>query len=169
MIVLSLKLLELANWMHWKKTKDFTVSFLHNQPSVEPLIVDNQTLEVVNTIKLLGVYLSSDLKWTTHVRHISSKASKRLHAFRISILKRNSVQPSDLKTTYRSFIRPVLGYACPVWHTSLPKFLIDELEHIQKRALKIIVSHALVLLRKPDRPKVTYTRGEKGIVMQILL
>ena len=44
-------------------------------------------------------------------------------------------------TVYCSFIRPVLEYACPVWHTSLPKFLIDELEHIQKRALKIIVPH----------------------------
>ena len=99
-----------------KKTKDFTVSFLHSQPSVEPLIVDNQNLEVVNTIKLLGVYLTSDLKWTTHVRHISSKASKRLYALRI--LKRNGVQPSYLKTVYCSFIRPVLEYACPVWHTS---------------------------------------------------
>ena len=34
-----------------------------------------------------------------------------------------------------------LEYACSVWHTSLPKFLTDELEHIQKRALKIIVPH----------------------------
>ena len=47
MIVLSLKLLELANWMHWKKTKDFTVSFLHNQPLVEPLIVDNKPLRLL--------------------------------------------------------------------------------------------------------------------------
>ena len=122
-----------------KRTKNFTVSFLHSQPSVEPLIVDNQTLEVVNTFKLLGVYLTSDLKWTTHVRHISSKASKRLYALRI--LKRNGVQPSYLKTVYCSFIKPVVEYACLFWHTSLPKFLIDELEHIQKRALKIIVPH----------------------------
>ena len=84
MIVLSLKLSriselgasklqqEIDNVTQWssvnnmklnvKKTKDFTVSFLHNQPSVEPLIIDNQTLEVVNTIKLRGVYLTLDLK-----------------------------------------------------------------------------------------------------------
>ena len=43
-----------------KKTKDFTVTFLLSQPLVEPLIVDNQTLKVVNTIKLLGVYLISN-------------------------------------------------------------------------------------------------------------
>ena len=53
-----------------KKSKDFIVSFLHNQPSVEPLIVDNQTLEVVNTIKLLGVFdLRSQMDYTrqTHI------------------------------------------------------------------------------------------------------
>ena len=122
-----------------KKTKDFTVSFLINQPLAQPLIVNNQPLEAVNTIKLLGVNLTSDLKWTTHIRHISSKASKRLYALRI--LRRNGVQPSDLRKVYCSFIRPVLEYACSVWHTSLPKFLTDELEHIQRRAFKIIVPH----------------------------
>ena len=76
---------------------------------------------------------------STHIRHISSKASTRLYALRI--LRRNGVQPSDLRTVYCSFVRPVLEYACPVQHTSLPRFLTDELEHIQRRELKIIVPH----------------------------
>jgi hypothetical protein len=95
-----------------KKTKDFTVSFFINQPLAQPLIVNNQPLEAVNTIKLLGVNLTSDLKCTTHIKHISSKATKRLYALRI--LRRNGVQPSDLRRVYCSFIRPVLEYACPV-------------------------------------------------------
>ena len=35
-----------------------------------------------------------------------------------------------------SVIRPVLKYACPVWHTMLPKHLSDSVEMIQKRALR---------------------------------
>ncbi len=35
---------------------------------------------------------------STHIRHISSKASTRLYALRI--LRRNGVQPSDLRTVY---------------------------------------------------------------------
>ena len=38
-----------------KKTKEFTVSFLKNQPSLPPLTVNNQPLEAVPTTKLLGV------------------------------------------------------------------------------------------------------------------
>jgi hypothetical protein len=82
------------------------------------------------------VYLSADLKWTTHINHICSKASKRLFAIRI--LKRNGVKVWDLRNVYCSFIRPVLEYACPVWHFSLPVFLCDQIEQIQRRALKII-------------------------------
>ena len=30
------------------------------------------------------------------------------------------------------------GYACPVYHNSLPSYLSDELESLQKRAMRII-------------------------------
>ena len=59
------------------KKLNISLSFLTNQPLAQPLIVNDQTLEAVNAIKLLGVYLTSDLKWTTNIRHISSKVSKR--------------------------------------------------------------------------------------------
>ena len=84
------------------------MSFLTNQPSLQPLMVNNQHLETVHTIKLLGVYLKSDLKWIKHVTHICSKASKRLYALRL--LKHNGVQWSDLRRVFCRFIRPVLEY-----------------------------------------------------------
>ena len=75
---------------------------LKNQPSPQPLMIDNQYLEMVQTTKILGVYLTSDLKWTKHVTHICSKESKRLYALRL--LKRNGVQSRDLQKVYcRSF------------------------------------------------------------------
>ncbi len=51
----------------------------------------------------------------------------------------NTVQSSDLQRVFCSFIRPVLEYECPVWHSSLSNSLSDQIEHIQKRALKIIL------------------------------
>ena len=32
----------------------------------------------------------------------------------------------------------MLEYACPVWHTNLPKYLSENIELVQKRALKAI-------------------------------
>jgi hypothetical protein len=68
--------------------------------------------------------------------YVCSKASKRLFALRM--LKRNGVHPRDLRSVYCYFIQPVLEYACPVWHSSLPSFLSDQVEHLQRRATKVI-------------------------------
>ena len=40
--------------------------------------------------------------------------------------------------TFCTIIRPVLEYACPVWSTSLPTYLSDAIEMIQKRVLRSI-------------------------------
>ena len=115
------------------------MSFLKNQPLLPPLTVNNQPLEVVPTTKLLGVILTSNLKWSKHVEYICSKASKRLYA--LGMLKRSGIPPRDLCSVYSYFIRPVLEYACPVWHTSLSLSFRDDVEDIQRRAIRIIYPH----------------------------
>lgn len=70
--------------------------------------MDNEPLEAMSNVKLRGVYMTADFKWTTHINHICSKASKRLYALRI--LKRNGVVPNDLLNVYRNLIRPILKY-----------------------------------------------------------
>ena len=122
-----------------KKTKEFRVSFLKSEPQMEPLIINNQPIEVVKSTKLLGLNLRSDLKWSSHVEKICSKASKRLYALRT--LKRSGVPAKDLRTIYCSFIRPVMEYACPVWHSSPTMELQKEIEHVQRRALRIIIPY----------------------------
>ena len=51
---------------------------------------------------------------------------------------RNSGAPQkDLITVYCAFTRPVLEYACQVWHFSLPQYLADEIDSVQSRTLRI--------------------------------
>ena len=40
---------------------------------------------------------------------------------------------------YITVIRPILEYACQVWHFNIQNVLSEDIERIQKRALKIIV------------------------------
>ena len=44
----------------------------------------------------------------------------------------------NLITIYISVVRPVVEYACPVWNTNLPIYLSDNIEMIQKRAVRAI-------------------------------
>ena len=55
-------------------------------------------------------------------------------------LKRAGITQRDLVSVFVSVVRPGLEYACPVWHTNLPQYLSDNIEVIQKRALKVCFS-----------------------------
>ena len=107
-----------------RKTKEMIICFCRNDnhvASIPRIVLDDNDIERVTQAKVLGVTLSSDLSWNAHVNTIVSKARKQC----------------DLLRVYVSVIRPVLEYACPVWHTSLPMYLSDHIETIQKRCLRI--------------------------------
>ena len=80
--------------------------------------------------------ISNDLKWNDHVDAITSKAPRRLYL--LSQLKRASISSDDLLAFYCSVIRSVLEFSCQLFHCSLPKYLSDEIECIQRRAMRII-------------------------------
>ena len=44
----------------------------------------------------------------------------------------------DMVAYYRTVIRPVAEYACAVWHSSLTEGQTEQLEHLHRRAIKII-------------------------------
>ena len=69
------------------------------------------TLFSVPQIKYLGVHISQDLKWNSHINSTSSKANQTL-----VFLKQNlRINSSTVKEkAYKSFVHPKLEY-CTVW------------------------------------------------------
>ena len=65
-----------------------------------------------------------------------SRASRRLYI--LCSLKRNGVDRSDLLFIYLMYIRPLLEFASPVWSSSLTSKQSDDLERVQRRALRFI-------------------------------
>ena len=63
-------------------------------------------------------------------------------------LKRAEVPQDDMLHFYISIIHPVLEYAVAVWHTGLTADLSDQLEAIQKRALRIIFGGSSFYVRQ---------------------
>ena len=119
------------------KTKEMLFSF-GNPPAIDPLVMNGVEIERVHETKLLGVMITDDLKWDTHIDYVNKKASKRLYFLRR--LKRSGLDSRELIVLYVSMIRSVLEYACPVWSTCLTIGLSDTLESIQIRAFRIIDS-----------------------------
>ena len=123
------------------KCKELKISFTNSENPLEPITINNTSIEVVPSAKLLGVLISNDLKWNAHVEMMCKKVAARLYFLRQ--LKRAKVLTNDLLSFYTTCIRPVAEYAFSVFHTSLPEYLSDQLERLQKRALRTISTNAL--------------------------
>ncbi|CAB4023227.1 RNA-directed DNA polymerase from mobile element jockey, partial [Paramuricea clavata] len=129
--------LERGMELNYKKCKQMLINFLKYKGSDDenPIYVAGKPVETVSSFKLLlGVWISNDLSWNTHVDMVLKKANSRLYALRL--LKKAGLQASDIVQIYISFIRSRIEYASPVW-SSIPKSLSDILESVQKRALRI--------------------------------
>jgi hypothetical protein len=61
-----------ANYMrpNIKKTKEFRISFLKTPLAIDQLTINNISLDIVKSFKLLGITISSDLTWNIHVDDI---------------------------------------------------------------------------------------------------
>jgi len=68
-------------------------------------------VERVSRYKILGVTVSSNLKWEDHVANITSKASQRL--WFLKKLKRAGAFADDLVYYYQAIVRSIMEYACP--------------------------------------------------------
>ena len=133
---------QLVNWskssnmnINFKKTKEIILGTLGKNPP--PLLTMNELqIDRVTSFKLLGLVISSTLKWDDHVASICFKTASRLHF--LKILRRACINQSDAICLNTTVIRPILEYACPVWHSMLIKKLTSAIESQQIRAMRII-------------------------------
>ena len=52
------------------KCKEMRISFTKSQQEFEPILINGDALEVVDSVKLLGINISSDLTWNIHFTEI---------------------------------------------------------------------------------------------------
>ncbi len=79
------------------KTKELIVDFRKRQQRpYTPLMISGTPVERVSSFKYLGVNISEDLTWTTHIQTQVKKARQRLYHLRQ--LRKFRVSPAILKT-----------------------------------------------------------------------
>ena len=115
----------LENW-----TKSWQVKFnsekcevmriSHKQDkSKHPYYLSNTELRFVDSYKDLGVNMSRDLSWSNHMDVIVNKANKVLGLLKRTVGSKNK---EIFSTLYKSFVRLILEYACPVWSPHLARY-----------------------------------------------
>ena len=78
--------------------------------------------------KDLGVYVSSDLAWSTHVNQITEDA-KKMSSWVLSVFTGRA--PDLMLSLHKSMVRSMIEYSCPVWNPStIPD--IQKLESTQR-------------------------------------
>lgn len=124
------------NWqmsINFKKTVAMTFSN-KKQPLSFAYTNNGVSLARVTEFKYLGVTLTTNLKWRTHVETICNKALRKLWYLRRTL--NNSTKECKL-TAYKTLVRPILEYASVVWSPH-HKHDIAMLESVQKKAIRFI-------------------------------
>ena len=104
---------------------------LHNISSSlnQKFFIDSHEVNTVSRVRDLGIIISSDLKWASHISHIHHIASVRvfhiLRAFSSRVVW-------TLLRAFTAYVRPILEYNSSVWSPYLKKDIIL-LESIQKK------------------------------------
>ena len=102
-----------------------------------PYTLHGHKLDEDKSPKYLGVTFSDDLTWSNHIAGVAAKGQRTL-----GFAKRNFWQcPKPIReTVYKTLVRPVLEYACPVWDPHLQKDKIL-LERVQRRAARFAANN----------------------------
>ena len=113
------------------------------KPIIHKYTLHGHTLSSVPQIKYLGLNISQDLKWNSHINSVSSKANQTL-----GFLKRNiKINSQTIKEkAYKSIVRPKLEYCNTVWDPKCIKNpkegdktnhrLVYQIEMVQRRAAR---------------------------------
>ena len=128
------------NKMQINKQKTKVISFTKSKKwdfPPELTFSDGTEIECVPVVKLVGVMVSQDCKWSRNTTYICQKARTKLWILRR--MQKMELDVFQLFDVYTKEIRSILEMAVPVWHPGLTKRQSADIESIQKIAFKIIL------------------------------
>ena len=135
----------LESLQHWERTWDMEFNpckcqVIHITCSKSLVksryFMHNQELESVDAAKYLGVTISKEPSWNSHINNITSSANKTLGFVKRNVVTRNK----DIKTmAYNSLVRPQFEYASDV-RSPFTKENINKIEKVQRRAARWVTN-----------------------------
>ena len=110
-------------------------------------------VERVNSVKLLGIILSNNLKFDMHIKSLLSQCSQRIYL--IKLLRDQGLCHKKLNIIFQSLVVAKITYALPAWGGFITVALMDQINAFFRRAVKYKMTSKIFtideLLKNSDR------------------
>ena len=120
-----------------KKTKAMIFNFTDNHQFTTQLDLKGHNIEMVDQMKILGTIVNSNLSWNENCDAIIKKVNARMQLLRS--VQSFGASPEEMTHLWVVFCRSVLEQLCVVWHSSLTKENVEDLERTQKTFTKMVL------------------------------
>ena len=120
-----------------KKTKTMLFNFSKKYQFTTKLNLKNENIEMVRETKLLGTIITDQLSWDRNTEELSKKCYKRMQLLNAAAAFTSN--RAELKDIYLTYIRSIAEQSAVVWHSSLSGKNRQDLERIQKVAVRLIM------------------------------
>ncbi|KAI4894750.1 hypothetical protein NFI96_033825, partial [Prochilodus magdalenae] len=121
------------------KTKEMMVDYRKLQRGGHsPLYINGAEVEMVSSVKFLGVHLTYDLTWSLHTNKVLRSARERL--FFLRRLRKFGLPPDILTNFYRCTIESILTACITVWYGNCTAYDHKTLKRVVRTAESIIGS-----------------------------
>ena len=133
----------IANWTDENKMKlneeksNYMVFSRSNTEFATRMTMNGNTLDRVEEVKLVGVWVTTFLDWDKNTQDMCKRAYARISM--LTKLKYVGTPMEDLLDIYILYVRSLLEYCSVVWHSTLTVQQINDIERVQKLCLKIIL------------------------------
>lgn len=136
-------------------------------PIIYPYKLHNIELKTTENAKYLGITISQDLSWKSHIENVSCKASNTLKFVKRNIRTNNQ---KIKETAYNTYVRPQLEYCAPVWHP-WQQTLAYKIERVQRAAARYVLNdydfdHSVsLMLQKLNWQTLEHRRLQNSLIL----
>ena len=166
--------LDLENTIKWFNTNQmvanpdkFQFMILGNKPKTNVTIkIKDIELKSVDKVKLLGVYIDSNLNFSAHIKSCAKTANNRTNAL---IRIRKYIDTKTAKLYANAFILPAFSY-CPLIWMFCNKNLNGKIDKAHKRCLKAVYNlhhRTFKELLYIDKSSNLHTKNLKSLMTEI--
>ena len=117
------------------KTKEVIFDFRHVKSPLQPVVIEEQEVEMVPRYKYLGLTIDEKLNWHEHSNTVCKKANQRLYFLRK--LKSFDVCTDILAVFYTACIQSVLSFGISCWGGNLRVRDEEKLNRLIRKASKV--------------------------------